>query len=296
MEPEIESSSPPRISLWLLGLLGTSLALLSLRRSPAQSGNDATESVHPQKTPADKCKQVNSAVLANVPPTPPKYHPPYRSKDDTPGWKKRVEIIVAGSTAGLLFINVGLLLINISLNKSTKKAAKVADNTLHFYKEQMRLDQRAWLQIEPGAPIIKSEGPDASAHAVVYIKNTGKTPATYLEGWTKVQLLRIVVSGEKPDFIHRNADTPISVPLLSSNTSSKAIVWAGPPRDRSLDVVISGQINYCDVFREQHQITFCLQWWPNPNFPEGGQYLACSSVSPEYNSIDDVAVHQACSH
>jgi hypothetical protein len=119
LEPEKESASPPRISLWPLALLGTLLfALLSSKR------NRSGECVSPHDNPRVKGIFAPRERLAvpQIQPTPTQGTNANGRKDDTPPWKKRAEIAIAIGT-------VGLLIVNIFQMRSTQKASETADKT-----------------------------------------------------------------------------------------------------------------------------------------------------------------------
>jgi hypothetical protein len=122
LEPEKESASPSRTSLWPLALLGTLLfALFSSKR------NQPSESVHPQDTPDCKSQSAaaNSIVNANVPPTEHYHCTTNGGKNGTPRWEK----VSAIAQAGAVLVGLGLLIVNVCLMRSTDKAANAAQTS-----------------------------------------------------------------------------------------------------------------------------------------------------------------------
>lgn len=150
-------------SWWPLALLGTLVFALFV---PRNQNKNATQTVHPQKTPNHKREQVDSAIAANVPPAIAECKYPYRSKDETPIWKKAVEITLAVSTAGLLLVNIFLWL-------STDKSA----NTAH---DALVLSQRPWVHEKSfriTKPLEFNANGDASMEIAGILENDGNSPA-----------------------------------------------------------------------------------------------------------------------
>jgi len=117
MESPLPSGKEP--SLWPLAFLGSAIALLSFLK-PVQN---TAQSVHPNQTPTEKCNQVDSSILTNVPPSIAKCNYPNGGEDRTPTWKKAVELIVAISTLGLLVVNIFLMF-------STKHSVEISEKAL----------------------------------------------------------------------------------------------------------------------------------------------------------------------
>jgi len=125
-------SSRSQSSWWPLALLGTLLFALFV---PREKNKDTTESVHPQKTPYEKPKQVNSLISTDVPPSPPQCKYPEGGKEHTPTWKKVVEITLAVSTAGLLLVNVFLWVSTNTAATAAKDSAKATQDQVAAFEK-----------------------------------------------------------------------------------------------------------------------------------------------------------------
>jgi hypothetical protein len=244
------SASPPRISVWPLALLGTVLALLTLRKSPRWSNNeqDATKPIHPQNTPTNKDRggYVELAAISPVPPAPAHQSDANRGREDTPGWKKLAETSIAVGTLGLLVINAFLLV-------SSKKQLKDFEDV-----------QRARLVvIEHTVPDGFNVEPPNSLFVTVVIKNAGQTVAEGIsvnhgEG-SGIDIPYGVLSVEpSPD--------PNGISLPPGDTKTFRLPWAYGPIDLtknypSDDVTIS----YRDIFDKSSLVFSCIAYVARKN-------------------------------
>jgi len=180
LEPEKESASQNRSSLWLLVPLGILVWFCSLfgpsntiepykeKRGRAIRENDSAGDNHSDAT-------VRPHV-SYVPPTTSQYHGPDRRKDNTPKWKKKAEIIA-------LVTAILLLLVNGFIGGANWRSANAAKNAVEQNINAFRIDERAWVTIEPIRPV-QLTPEDAKFPAAftcdIYPKNVGKTVATDL--------------------------------------------------------------------------------------------------------------------
>ncbi|MCU1302664.1 MAG: hypothetical protein JWQ87_2948 [Candidatus Sulfotelmatobacter sp.] len=276
MEPEIEPSSPSRISLWPLALLGTLLfALLPSKR------NQPSKSVHPQDSTHSKntYAQKQTVTTANIEPTPENSKHPYRGKDHTPLWKKLLE----GSAVTIAF---GLLVVNICQMRSTEKAAQAAQDALRNSVEQFRADERAWVEIEPIKPVLRLKGDSRFPTAFtcsIYPKNVGKTVATDIvvkaetlgrsEQFNASEMAsaqdRYLLDKYTQKDQHGNVgpatvpQSPVPRVIAPNSTANAPFILICPaiktyPTGGSEYEFVVGRIDYCDAFNVHHWKKFCF--------------------------------------
>ena len=187
--------------------------------------------------------------------------------------------------------------------KAQHDSAKAASDSVATTKEVMKLDQRAWLAINPTPPVFDEvklfvgETGETKVTAKLEIKNTGRTPARIVRGRIEIEVLHGFY--QKPMFKYIPAHTAqILTPILAPNAAVTITLQGGM---NLMDTVnqstasVHGELRYCDVFDMQHWINFCLTWRPDLSIPfDLSQYATCEGVSADRNSIDDINSHQKC--
>lgn len=233
---------------------------------------------------------MDSVVTSNVPPAITQCNYPYRSKDDTPRWKKWVEIVVAGSTAGLLLINIFLWL-------ATRNAASAAKGSVEATLRVMRTEQRAWVFPSLGQSSVLTIKDDEPIFVMATLSNTGKTPAINARAHLILELLRAEQSPnwDAPDKLRWNiraAILPPSYPppiryylLFERDGQILAANMSKPIRDALQNatfwIAVHGRIDYDDVNQVPHWVTFCFPavWNASSMIPPNAPCVA-------YNAID----------
>lgn len=135
MELEKDSASPPRNSLWPLALLGTAVALLSLRKPPAQSDKKNYQAIPPNDTtkPEGNTAPQQVGFVPNAIPSPQQTYYPHGGKKRTPGWEKAAVVVA-----------LGILFVNAWQSWETRKSAGAAKQSA----EAAIAAQRPWLKLE----------------------------------------------------------------------------------------------------------------------------------------------------
>lgn len=184
--------------------------------------------------------------------------------------------------------------------------ANAAQDSVRATQGQMRQEQRAWLAITPQKPNYSMEAsndppptPWPPISTDVNIKNTGRTPALHLTGWARLQRTWLTgsIGQDKPDFSKgaKRQTTPIDIPIL--NADETAVIRLYGPRYHWPDEMkdehwINGEIDYCDVYNEQHFVNFCFELLATGNPVGLSQYISCNGTNS--NRIDDTNSHRKC--
>lgn len=140
---------------------------------------------------------MNSSVLPNVPPLPSEYRGPDRRKDDTPRWKKRLEIGAFIGGLVLLAVNIGLFIVNIYQMQVTRDSVVIALN-------EMEISERPWVSLENFSMDSPLTFDSTGAHVTISydIKNTGHSPA--IRGFWQQELF--LQFEEVPSPVRKRAD------------------------------------------------------------------------------------------
>jgi hypothetical protein len=206
-----------------------------------------------------------------------------KTKDTTPQWKKNLEFIAAGIGIGLLVVNIFQMCTTNKAADAAKRAVDIATDTLMRSVEQFRIDERAWVEIEPIRPVLlhpAESGFGAMFKYEIYPKNVGKTVA-----------LNIVVKAQNPSsnislgshedwmrngqdkmlldkFTYMGTGKPVIVPrapvpkVIAPNTTSAVpfIINGQSPTYPNIEWVsyIIGRIDYTDQFQVPHWLKFCF--------------------------------------
>jgi hypothetical protein len=282
-------------------------------------------------------KSNNSGALGNGslskterPPTPPKHSHTYYGQK--PPWWERLNWQIIQLIVELLVFAVGVRVawiysdqldamiksncINKQSADAATSAARTASDALAESKRSIHLDQRAWLQIDPQPPQDDLERFGSSWRTgkiiSIGIRNTGKTPALHIHGHVRFQDIKNTFPNpsykDNLDFSYK--DTPrvpvtgqaiVSIPTLHPNGSFSQIVRGGTHTNEAhVEMFIHGELRYCDIFKEEHLMRFCLKWVPSSD-PKMAQYVACDNVFTmggidirTRNAIDDAESPKQC--
>jgi hypothetical protein len=207
------------------------------------------------------------------------------------GWReteftKRIEIGVA--VTGLLVLLVytiytGLMYgANEKSANAAKSAAETAQRTLEQSIEAFRIDERAWVEIEPIKPVLLDNNPKFGATFTcdIYPRNVGKTVATDIVVKAQEQFSselfgknKVMMDSVQDKYLldktpQMGTNDTVHVPknpvpkVLAPNSTSAAPfrltcqapqVFSG---HQSIHYMV-GRIDYCDQFRVKHWLKFC---------------------------------------
>jgi hypothetical protein len=221
----------------------------------------------------------------DIPPNPP----PPNGRNDDPYREKNYHLsqkqfVVAKITLVVLAIYTGVAAYQAF---QMRRATKTAIDTLNQSTESFRVDERAWVEIEPINPILVAPASGkigAAFRYLLYPKNVGKTVATDVQVRAVPQmtgsvqmgddanqissiqdkLLMMQIRGTLPD--GSSTDMPIRQPMekvLSPNTKATVpfTLNGQEPQVFSKDEWVAyliGRIDYLDAFRVPHWRKFCF--------------------------------------
>jgi hypothetical protein len=268
LEPEEETSSRARNSLSplaLLGILVSWVALVSIRRPPRKPDENRGKADYPVDTttnPDDSAPRQLTTV-AQVPPAPPQNDNADRRKNDAPLWEKLAATAVAIGT-------LGLLVVNIFLWSSTKKAADAAmDAAIAAKKAQKFSETSLRVQVRPYLSAVSMRGsgsviPGKNVIGIV-LRNSGRTPAL------KVSFESAQVSIGVAEAINKS----ISIIPSESNGGETPIRFTLTEREigqikGGKRFTVNAVVRYADVFKDSLKTTICAFY-----DPKDGQYYYC---------------------
>jgi hypothetical protein len=256
---EKESSSYSQRTLSLLGLLCTAASLgvfawlWSRSRTPYEQAHN---SVTPHYTTDNENKLVNDSVLTDMPPAPPNHNDSNGSADNTPPWKKVIEVLA-------VITGIALLGVNILLWRSSKEALKLT-------REQVHTGQRAYL-IFHAATLEKPPAINESPHATLTLTNSGETPAVDVLGRSVLMILDAdpinvdygllpispLAKGQDMKlnailFPPLTAEEFVAITVDDIDAISKGLVPTKHPR-----LYLFGTAHYKDVFNGLGEAEFC---------------------------------------
>jgi len=137
LEPEKDSASPPRSSLWPLALLGTAVALLSLRKPPTQSDKKNYKTVPQEDSTDSKDNTAPQHVefVSDTIPSPQHTNYPDGGKKHTPGWEKAAVVVA-----------ILILSVNAWQSWETRKSAGAAKSAAETASKQLEAADRPWIK------------------------------------------------------------------------------------------------------------------------------------------------------
>jgi hypothetical protein len=159
--------------------------------------------------------------------------------------------------------------------RAAKDASDTASGTLAQSIESFRIDERAWVEIEPIKPTFlvgPIMGPDSGATFTcdIYLKNLGKTVASEISV-RAADMMSIDGFDNNRDVIRRTQDNiPATIPngrvprVLAPNAvapapfrlTCQAPQVFGKSGHEGIHYLI-GRVDYCDQFRVKHSMRFC---------------------------------------
>ena len=135
----------------------------------------------------------------------------------------------------------------------------------------LELDQRAWLGVEDFIPNPTVPAKGQTFVVKIAVKNTGKTPATNIFQRGASEPVR---TGDSPHFAYEPGKPggmiapeafsfiPV-VTMTDPETGSPLIVnddIINGLSGKSFTVYVSGIIEYDDIFKRRHWLTYCASW------------------------------------
>jgi len=191
---------------------------------------------------------------------------------------------------GLLFEGTGLLVLlvytvftalmycaNKKAAEAAKSAAETAQSALTQNIESFRIDERAWVEIEPIKPVLLDDSQKFGATFTcdIFPKNVGKTVATdvVVKAWEfgaadGADSSPEFVTGVQDKFLLQkmkglSPNEPPVMPrpltkVIAPNTASAAPfrLTCQSPKNGMTHYLI-GRVDYCDQFRVKHTMRFC---------------------------------------
>jgi len=274
---------------------------------------DSRESVGPEQTPGPEGNFTagQPAVVPHIPPAPANSPQAQNAgQDNTPPWKKRLEVIAA-------IIGAGLLIVNIFQMRATQQAVDVS-------REALESVQRAFItftgiQSEPVHPTegVTIPGIDKELNGHVFVaawENTGETPATNVMSYFTIDLVSNSNAPSFPFTTHdRDQFTPTTFgPKAKINSGPLAMpegFWTQEKQGNTF--YFWGWKIYRDVFSHTpiHVTEFCVNlahvvknipFGANPdNVPFSFQYGDCNGRHnctdkdcSDYNTLVELAKSQ----
>lgn len=182
MEPEKETSSPARTSLWLLAPLGILVSLLAILRPIRKSHHQTNPTGDPHTNTGNEhgnIPTVSTDTPANPIPADTRKHETHSHKPHV--WEK------IASVAQLLIalVTLGLLIVNFRQMNANRKAAEGALRSANVAAKQLELVERpkvlGSIKFTRDARIDSREGMDIDL--LLTLNNSGQTAAvkTYIQ-------------------------------------------------------------------------------------------------------------------
>lgn len=153
--------------------------------------------------------------------------------------------------------------------EEAKLQALIAKKSLKNSIESFRIDERAWVELEPIKPILFAKADEfisASFNYDIYPKNVGKTVARNIE-MRAAHMCSGIEAGDNADYIRRAQDMLLHVnvgqnnritKVLAPNTVSAVpfVLHAQAPQ-YAFYHFLYGRIDYTDAFSIKHWMKFC---------------------------------------
>jgi hypothetical protein len=240
-------------------------AIMMPDSKPGELPEQASNPVHPQDAATPETQRDAGGPppliinpIANTP------NPENNRQSNTPLWEKAA-VLIAG---GLLIVNIFLLCSTKKAADAAAKAAGIADATLKSTDKSNWRVQRAWLVVSANRTINFS-GPVTMD---IYLDNLGITEARKLDGFMAI---KVVKKGEIPNLSEKGWKTGIAINLLvpkfhktiqigaykgTTDTGRQPLLTtdiANGLKDGSVSLLIYGTLSYFDVWKIQHWTKFC---------------------------------------
>jgi hypothetical protein len=172
-------------------------------------------------------------------------------------------------------------------------AANAAITNNRIASESQRLDQRAWVIVDNYSPTPLKAGEPFGI--MVNFKNTGRTPARQMIGWTALDPLP---RGKSPTFKQRRQILGGTLPpnggshhvTAFQNTEEKQVA---PLTEASVAAIMRGETvlwiyggyTYSDVFGASHWMQYCAYYVPPDGSP--GNATGATSFCTHHNDVGD---------
>jgi hypothetical protein len=101
-------------------------------------GDKSGKAKNPEKAAYESTNTPAYSPGSDAPPSPPSNHYSCGSKDDTPPWKKGLEI-------GAVLIALGILIVNLFQNCANQRAASAARDSANVAKDTLLASNRPWI-------------------------------------------------------------------------------------------------------------------------------------------------------
>jgi hypothetical protein len=178
-------------------------------------------------------------------------------------------IAAGGAVAAAIGSWLALPQVKKSADAATS-AADTAQNTLSQSIDAFRIDERAWVEIEPIKPTLLDISPTFGATYTcdLYLKNEGKTAASNIR-IRATDALSVGGWDKHPDVVRRTQD---NIPLEIADSSAPRVLAPGTTATAPFRLTcqapqyfkngmaahyLIGRIDYCDQFRVKHSLRFC---------------------------------------
>jgi hypothetical protein len=169
LEPEKESASPPRISLWPLAFVGILVSLLASLVSAKVKNNH--QAIHPRDSTDPKGNTAPQQVsfIPNTIPSPQQANSPDGGQRRTPGWEKAAVLVA-----------LGILGVNAWQSYETRKSAGAAKSAAETAQKQLEISDRPWMKdlVKADSALTFDNKGNANLTIIGSAKNIGHSVAT----------------------------------------------------------------------------------------------------------------------
>jgi hypothetical protein len=168
--------------------------------------------------------------------------------------------------------------ITILMWRQMNKQTEIASTVLRQSTESFRIDERAWLEIQPMSPTLYSprniKFPAVFSYEI-YLKNLGKTEARDVHLRFSPNVQGSIEKGDEPSFAEFEQEklllgkvpsasgipifNPIPAVLAPGELPTAPLLWHGqePTEGQWVDYFI-GRVDYIDAFGVNHWHKFCM--------------------------------------
>src|ERR1035437_2196685 len=165
------------------------------------------------------------------------------------------------------FYTIKMYCANKQAADAATRAAKAAEDSVTEARNNAHLDERAWLGVDniPGSAKIGT-----FFSAIVYFKNTGKTPARNMRFWGQLDKMQSEPNaasgcGEALKISSRGLVAPGSFHSIPAQTIGHwpklENGWQKSLSNEGKKIYIYGCVVYDDIFMNKlHWLTFCSSW------------------------------------
>jgi hypothetical protein len=215
----------------------------------------SSETVLPNNKPDEESvnRQIHPTAISQVPSLPPQQNQPDRNTDNAPAWEKWAAISIAAGT-------IGLLVVNIFLMSSTKKAANAATSAAETAENSFQLERRRAEDSDEAICNVRGDLVIGETIEHLSISNSGKVPAHKVRA--HIEISRNSLPTNQRLTLFQSLD--ISEDELRADPIVKDIPLSGfggadwrSMRELREAIVISGTISYENGFGSNRNKSFC---------------------------------------